>query len=614
MKKVDKESFTIIKEIKSMLNELLPDIIEDEKINFQKLKLMLGEEINDFDEKYQFTWKGKSNSIKLAQTPTITTLRPSKEESEDWENTKNLYIEGDNLEVLKQLQKTYFGKIKVIYIDPPYNTGGDFVYKDDFKNSLRNYKEQTKQSKSSNAETNGRFHTDWLNMIYPRLMLAKNILSKEGVIFISIDENEQENLKKISDEIFGETNFIGTLIWENRTAPNDAGTNFGVVHEYVLIYSKNSKNIHFKGIEKDFSNYKNPDNDPNGPWIKDNPSAASGTEKSRFEIVNPFTNEVYLPPKGRYWGFSEKRVEEWTKTGKLVFPKESNSNFILKKYKSELRNQYNPFSSIIRSYFTMHGTKEFKFLFSEGSNVFKYPKPSGFIKSLIEQVDDKNLTILDFFSGSATTAHAVMKLNAEDGGNRKFIMIQLPEKTDEKSEAYKAGYKNICEIGKERIRRAGQQIKQELIDIKNNTGILDGNLGNPESLDIGFKVFKLDETNIKAWDSSKEVTKQTLLDQVEVIKENRSKEDVLYEVLLKYGIFNQTVKEITINNKIMYDIADGYMIVNLSEKIEDNDVKQITKRNPNVVIFLESGFFNDNDKINAEATLKHNGVEEVKCI
>jgi adenine-specific DNA-methyltransferase len=560
------------------LKKFFPNAVTEGKIDFEKLKLMLGEEIDDSIEKYQFTWNGKNKAIKLAQMPSTATLRPSKEESKDWDTTENLYIEGDNLEVLKQLQKTYFGKIKMIYIDPPYNTGGDFVYKDDFKDSLKNYKEQTNQSKSSNAETSGRYHTDWLNMMYPRLMLAKNLLSEDGAIFVNIDYNEFGNLKKLLDEVFGEQNFQREIIWRIGwlSGYKTIANNFIRNHDTIFMYSKNPSGFRFNKryiYNKDFK-----------PLVKLNPNL-----KNKFnELEIEYSKQKELLRFINYDNRPEK------------YPIEDTWN----------SNEYDDLNSIAIVSFS--GEKISKILDIDFE--IKGQKSISMLNRLIDSMTDKNSIILDFFSGSSSTAHAVMKLNAEDGGNRKFIMVQLPEQTDEKSEAYKAGYKNICEIGKERIRRAGEQIKQELIEKKEKAGMPGENIVDPDSLDIGFKVFKLDDTNIKAWDSSAEVTKETLLDQVEVIKENRSKEDVLYEILLKYGVFNQPVKELRINNKTMYDIGEGYMIVNLNDKIEETDIKEITKLKPAVVVFLEIGFKDDNDKINAEATLKHNGVEDVKCI
>jgi adenine-specific DNA-methyltransferase len=599
------------------LKKLFPNAVTEGKIDFEKLKLMLGEEIDDSIEKYQFTWNGKSKAIKLAQMPSTSTLRPSVKDSKDWDTTENLFIEGDNLEVLKQLQKTYFGKIKMIYIDPPYNTGGDFVYKDDFKDSLKNYKEQTNQSKSSNAETSGRYHTDWLNMMYPRLTLAKNLLKDDGAIFISIDDSEMNNLKKICDEIFGEDNFLATIIWERAFSPVNTKKHFSSNHDYILCFAKNIDLLESNGLVRNDdtnSRYTNPDNDARGPWTSGDLSVGPVVESKLYEIITPSGRKVY-PPSGYCWRVSKDKLQQMIDDNRIWFGEDGDNVPRIKRFLSEVKTGITPMT--VWRYkdvgHSQNAKQNLKKLFNDVS-VFDYPKSIELLKRSINLYTERDSIVLDFFSGSATTAHAVMKLNAEDYGKRKFIMVQLPEQTEEKSEAYKAGYKNICEIGKERIRRAGEQIKQELIEKKEKAGMLDENIVDPDSLDVGFKVFKLDKTNIKAWDSSADVTKETLLDQVEVIKENRTKADVLYEVLLKYGVFNQPVKESIINNKTMYDIGEGYMIVNLNDKIEDTDIKAITKQSPHVVIFLESGFINDNDKINAEATLKHNGVEDVKCI
>jgi adenine-specific DNA-methyltransferase len=605
MTKLAKEALLKPEQV-AKLKELFPQAVVDGKVDFVSLKALLGEQVEETNEKYQFTWNGKQNAIAHAQKPSSGTLREDKASSKNFDSTENLYIEGDNLEVLKLLQKTYQGKIKMIYIDPPYNTGNDFVYKDDFKDNLKNYLEITKQKNKSNAETSGRYHTDWLNMMYPRLMLARNLLTDDGVIFISIDENELRNLQFILDEIFGEINKIGALIWKNRTAPNDSSYNFAPTHEYVLIYSKSSANVLFKGILKDFSNYKNPDNDINGTWINDNPSAASGSQKDRFPIINPYTQETYYPPAGRYWAFSEKRVQEWTTSGKLIFPKIIGKNFILKKYRFEIKSETKPIESIYSDFLTMHGTKEFRELFNDYPDLFKYPKPSEFVKYLSSQINDSSFFILDFFSGSGTTAHAVMKLNAEDGGNRKFIMVQLPEKTEEDSEAYKAGYKNICEIGKERIRRAGEKVKQEMLEKDPSSDV--------SKLDIGFKVFKLDTTNIKPWDGTQDIQQSLLEASGNVVKEDRTDLDVVHELMLMYGVFNEEVEEIKINSKTLYSIGNNFLVVCLFNTITKQDIEAIIQLKPKNVIFNDAGFENDNVKINAELTLKNHGVEDIKSL
>jgi len=628
------------------LKKLFPNAVIEGKIDFEKLKLMLGEEIDDSIEKYHFTWNGKSKAIKLAQMPSTATLRPSKEDSVDWDTTENLYIEGDNLEVLKQLQKTYFGKIKMIYIDPPYNTGNDFIYKNDFKDLKETFLQLTKQNKSSNTETSGRYHTNWLNMMYPRLLLAKNLLTETGIICVTIDDYEVSRLLVIMDELFGESNHLGTIPIRNNPAGRSTTNGVSITHEYAIFYGKSSLSQvgRLPRNEKQINRYNNEDEKGKFEWVNfRKPGSKKSESPKMYYPILIENNNIMLPEmvwnenssewiikqdlneevlvvypiddkgKKRRWRWSKERflneiddLEARSVNGKMhIYMKgRINESGILpmtwwgnKKYSS-----------------TAYGANLLKDMF-DALQIFSYPKSIYAVMDALRVLSNDNSGIvLDFFSGSATTAHAVMKLNAEDEGTRKFIMVQLPELTKKDSEPFRLGYKNICEIGKERIRRAGQQLKQELIDKKNRAGMLDENIVDPESLDIGFKVFKLDETNIKAWDSSAEVTKESLLDQVEVIKENRLKEDVLYEILLKYGVFNHTVKEITINDKAMYDIADGYMIVNLNDKIEDTDVKEITKRSPHVVIFLESGFVNDNDKINAEATLKHNGVEDVKCI
>lgn len=609
VEKMSNKSLDLIQDNINKLNTVFPNLISEGIVDAEMFKLLFGQELNDIKLRYQFTWNGKNETIKKAQLPSTMTLIPRVDKSKKWDTTQNLYLEGDNFEILKLLQKSYYGKIKVIYIDPPYNTGNDFIYIDNFKESLENYKTSTNQNYIKNPETNGRYHTDWLNMIYPRLLLSKNLLKDDGVIFISIDENELENLIKICKEIFGENNYIGSLIWENRTSPNDAKNNFGTIHEYILIIAKNKDKLKFIGETKDFSGYTNPDNDPNGSWIKDNPSAASGNpNKDRFEIINPFTKEKYLPPKGRYWAFSEKRVEEWSKTGKLLFPREKNKNFILKKYRSELKSSYLPFKSIIRNIITSHGTKEIKSIFNDIEDVFKYPKPTSLIKNILEQIDCKDSYILDFFSGSATTAHAVMKLNAEDDGNRKFIMVQLPELLDDNSQAFKNGYKTICDIGIERIRRSGDRIINEL---KN-----DGNLFNIadqiDKLDIGFKTFMLDNSNFNTHDSNTNSFEDLLTENTFDLE--RSKLDILYEIMLKYGYFDKPIETLNINGKNVFSIAMNYMLVIIDEKLDNNDINKIIDLKPEIVIFDERCFKDDSQKMNFDIRLKSAGIKEVKSI
>lgn len=626
------------------IKEFFPNVVTEGKIDFDKLRVVLGDEIDDKIEKYQFTWNGKSSTIKFAQSPSTGTLIPSKEDSKNWDPTENLYIEGDNFEVLKQLQKTYYGKVKMIYIDPPYNTGGDFVYKDDFKDNIKNYKEQTQQTTRANPETNGRYHTDWLNMMYSRLMLARNLLSDDGAILIHIDEHEVYNLHIICREIFGIDNELGVIIWDKR---NPKGTTIGVAyqHENILAFCKNktlfSSNNFTKAKENAYAmiNKVKMLFSQNGgindqvrnkykEWLTANSNSLSGGEaaynkidekgniyqtvsmaapdkpetRSHRPLIHPITQKA-CPTPAKGWRFTDETMDGLMQKNKIEFGIDESTQPRQKYYLDD--NLEESVSSLM--YFG--GNDDALGL------PFENPKPLYIAKRLVYTVcKDKDSIVMDFFSGSATTAHAVMQLNAEDGGNRKFIMVQLPELTDESSEAYKAGYKNICEIGKERIRRAGEQIKQELIDKKNKAGLLDDNIVDPDSFDNGFKVFKLESTNIIPWDGTIKLDETTIFTQSEVIKDDRSDLDVLYEIMLKYGVFDKPVQEIKINGKTMYSVSLGYLIVCLDNNITLDDVKEIGKLKPHNVIFKESGFANDNDKINATYTLEKLGVEEIKSI
>ena len=520
----------------------------------------------------------------------------------------------------------------MIYIDPPYNTGNDFVYNDNFLCGIDNYKEQTNQEFKSNPETNGRFHTDWLNMMYPRLMLAKNLLSDKGIIFISIDDKEFDNLKKICNEIFGETNFVSNIIWQS-TAGSNTGTDIVTITEYILVYTKNRTLFTFDGMVASDKSYIFSDmyEKSRGKYALD--------KLDRRRVGSHYSQSLNYPiemPDGtlRYpggttqindegWNYlwSKDKVKWGIENGFIEFKKVNGTWNVYNKRYARMDNEGNyiertiPFRNLITSdnCNTAQGTAELRELFN--MRPFDFPKPSKFIKLLLSQVlrKEKNSIVLDFFSGSATTAHAVMKLNAEDGGKRKFIMVQLPELCDEKSEAYKAGYKNICEIGEERIRRAGEQIKSEW----EKEHPSDGLFGSDEifTTDIGFKVFKLDSTNVNEWDSNMKLDEKELAMRLdEVFKEDRSREDILYEIMLKYGVFDKLVEEINVNGKTMYRVGKRYMIVCLEDHITSEDVKAIGELSPKTVIFNEAGFRDDNEKINATYNLKQCGVEDIKCI
>lgn len=433
---------------------------------------------------YEFNWEGKELAYKLAQTPSTGTLIPDKESSKNWDDTENLYIEGDNLEVLKLLQKSYFGKVKMIYIDPPYNTGKDFVYHDNFRDNIANYKEITNQTTRANPETNGRYHTDWLNMMYPRLKLARNLLREDGVIFISIDDNENSNLRKICDEVFGESNYVQEIIWQKKFSPQNDAKYFSLNHENIYCYAK-SKDLFSRNLlpmtDEQKSRYKNLDNDSRGPWTSGDISVSRVTEKDIYGIKTPSGREIY-PPNGRSWRVSEEKLNDLIKDNRIWFGENGDNVPRIKRFLSEVQNGIVPISLWYHEEVghTQSAAQNLKKLFNDKA-LFDYPKPVELIKKELVLATDKNDIVLDFFSGASTTAHAVMQLNMEDIGKRKFIMVQLPELTYEKSDAYKSGYKNICEIGKERIRRAGDKIVSEN---KDKEGI--------ENLDIGFKVFKLD--------------------------------------------------------------------------------------------------------------------------
>jgi len=635
--KLNGESLDIILENVSKLKELFPEIVAEDKIDFEKLKEVLGEYTEEDNERYNFTWKGKSAALRLAQTPSTGTLRPCKEESKNWNSTENLYIEGDNLEVLKLLQKSYYGKIKMIYIDPPYNTGKEFVYPDDYKDNLYNYLEMTGQVDSegikisTNTDSSGRYHTNWLNMIYPRLRLARNLLSDEGVIFISIDDNEVENLKKVCNEVFGEENFVGQWNWFKSETPPNLSYKIKKNVEYILGYEKKKTTIKFSGLKKNSKSddpMTKPQNTikvlnfpPNSLNInlKDQiiKKGTYGTEKYPNILLNDLivenkTNRNEVSFKNKFIWIQEKLMDELAKGTKLNLSK----SLVLSYKKSEYANEVPP--NFINSKIgntTEKAGEELTNLF--GFKVFDYPKPKELLKYLFNFLDTSNNIILDFFSGSATTAHAVLDLNAVDEGNRKFILVQLPEPTNETDNAYKFSYKNICEIGKERIRRSGDKIVSELQN--NGQTSLDGK--KAPDLDIGFKVFKLDSSNLQKWDPDYENLEQTLLDSVENLVPGRSELDLVYEVMLKYGIdLTLPVEEFTVQDKKVYSIGFGALLICLEDKITADMASEIIKLKeelaPEVmrVVFKDNGFVSDSDKTNFKETLKTNGIEEFVSI
>ena len=577
------------------------------------------------EERYQFTWPDKKKSVLLANAPINKTLRPVREDetvptgadsegkpycssgSVNFDTTENLYIEGDNLEVLKLLQETYLGKIKMIYIDPPYNTGNDFVYEDDFAQSTDEYLANSGQFDEDgnrmvqNTESNGRFHTDWLNMIYPRLKLAKDLLSDDGVIFISMDDHEQENIKKICDEIFGEANFLAQVIWERAYSPVNLKKHFSESHDYIICYAKNVESCVCNGLPRSAEandRYSNPDNDPRGAWTSGDLSVGPRIESRVYEITVPSGRKV-LPPSGYCWRLDEKTFQQYRKDNRIWFGEGGDNVPRIKRFLSDVKQGITPMT--IWKYtevgHSQDAAQKLKKLF-DGKAFFDYPKSVELIKRCLQLYTDNNCYVLDFFSGSATTAHAVMQLNAEDGGHRKFIMVQLPETTDEKSEAYKAGYKNICEIGKERICRAGQKIRNEQLGIRNdadNSSLLTPN----SSLDIGFRVLKCDTSNMKEVYYNPAEYEASLFSSLEDnIKEDRTPEDLLFQMMLDLGILLSSKiqvrsEKVGMRSYSYFDVEDGYLIACFDKNIDEEVITAIAKQKPYYFVMRDSSMASD---------------------
>ena len=600
-------------------------------INFELLRQMLSDDVLEGDEAYEFTWVGKKASIVEANKPIRKTLRPCPEESKNWDTTENLYIEGDNLEVLKLLQEAYLGKVKMIYIDPPYNTGHDFIYNDRFEMDKQEYDQQIglfdedgNKQFAENSESNPRFHSDWCSMMYPRLMLARNMLADDGVIFISIDDNEQENLKKLCDEVFGSSNFIGQFVWQRRTSP-DMRKLVSTAHDYIVAYSKNITNLavtinKVSLTAKDKDNYKNPDNDPRGPWTSSDFTAQGYRPNQMYEIVTP-GGAKYTPPEGKCWKTIESEFIKQCEEGRIWFGKDGMGIPRRKTYLCEREGKnvwtWWPNSDVGHS---QEATQEVIELF-DGHNYFNYPKPTRLLRKIIQIGSHQDSLIVDFFSGAATTAHAVMQLNAEDGGHRKFIMVQLPEPCDEKSEAYKAGYKNICEIGKERIRRAGEELRDNLFNNaaltlgtamflpKEENEILDesdGLIDKASGFDNGFRVLKLDDTNMEDVYYSAQEYDQGMLQKMESnIKPDRTDLDLLFGCLLEWGLpLSMPYRSEQVEGCTVHTYNDGDLIACFDENIPENVIREIAKRKPLRAVFRDSGFATSPEKINVGEIFK----------
>ncbi|MBP2257489.1 site-specific DNA-methyltransferase [Virgibacillus alimentarius] len=640
MEKLDGKTLDVEKANIEIMKELFPDIFTEGKIDMDKFMLTLGEHVEKDKERYELTWNGKIEAIKLAQKQTTGTLLPCKGDSSNWDTTENLYIEGDNLEVLRVLQNSYRNKVKMIYIDPPYNTGKDFVYKDDFSDNVKSYKERVKENMKSNSETNGRFHSDWLNMMYPRLKIAKNLLKSDGVIFISIDDKEYANLYKICNEIYGEENFIGNLIF--KTATDNNATQINTEHEYILCYAKNrseqpkwfAKSEAAEKIQEKYIQLKKKlGNNPSEiqielrQWIRENKDNLPQVthydnvdEKGvfhdgdiantkfggyKYEILHPITKKACkVPEKG--FRFPKDTMIRMINNNDIMFGEDETTLIKPKKRIESVKD-------ILRSVIYEDGrasTKLLENLLCRG--IFQNPKSPTIIEKLISFTTDHNDIVLDFFSGSGTTAHSVMNINRKEGSKRKFIMVQLPEVIDIDDKEQKIAFEflteigkptNISEIGKERIRRAGTQILSETGKSTNS------------DLDVGFRVFKLDETNLHVWDEESLDLEKDLLDMIDPVKEGRTQEDVVYEVLLKYGInLTAPIEKKEIAGKTVYDVGIGYLLICLERNLSLDIIEKIAKLNPARVVFYDEGFKDDTVRTNAQQILKRHKVEDIRVI
>ena len=625
IEKLDLKSKNVVEEQKAKLKELFPEVLTEGKIDFEKLRLTLGDEVDDGEERFGMTWPGKRDCFKVIQEPSIGTLKPCREESVDFETTENLFIEGDNLEVLKLLQKSYYGKVEVVCIDPPYNTGNEFIYPDKFSESLETYLAYTKQVDdegrkfSTNTEADGRFHSKWLNMMYPRLFLARNLLKDDGIIFISIDDNEVKNLRALCDEIFGEENFIDCIIWKKRYGGGAKEKHLVSLHEYVLIYAKDVfelPDIYIPLSQKSINRYyklKDKNFDIRGPY-RTHPLEATKSMGERKNLVYsiPAPDGTEIMPK-RQWLWNKERTFNTLNNGELDFLKDNNGKWTVhtKQYLKDENGviRKDKAFSIIDNVYTQHGTNEIINLFGN-AQIFPFPKPTSFMNFLINiGIQNKAGIILDFFTGSCSTAHAVLDLNKEDNGNRKFIMVQLPEPCDEKSEAYKAGYKTIADIGKERIRRVIKKIKKE----KEET--LD--FGESKQ-DLGFKFFKLDKSNFKIWDGNVEEKpiQEQLAFAIDHIDPNSKEDDILYEILIKSGFELTTpVETLSLEGKKVYSVAEGALLICLEMNLTTELIRAIAKMEPQRVVCLDSGFEgNDQLKTNAVQIMKSFDVESFRTV
>ncbi len=596
----DRQDFAFNLTRLQQLKSLLPEIFCENEIDFDKFKALFSEQIATTPDRYMLNWAGKSEAYQTLQTPSLKTLTPCEQESVDFDHSDNIFIEGENLDVLKILQKSYLNSVKMIYIDPPYNTGNDFVYHDNFASRLDDYQQQSgekdengllKKAFVRNSKENGHYHSNWLNMMLPRLHLAKNLLKDDGVIFISIDDNEQAQLKLLCDEVFGEENFVGQFIWKSRQNKDNRNlTGLSIDHEYIFCYSKYNNQRILNGAERKVEQYKNPDNDPRGLWVSANMVGLLGEDQRpncHYDLINPNTGINYGKPK-LGWRYDKNTMSKLIEENRILFPKEPSGRPRRKVFLNELNSELPNINSIIgENIYTTNGTKDINELFD--NKFFPFPKPVKLIEELLKQTTkQENDIILDFFAGSATTAHAVMQLNAEDNGNRRFICVQMPELTDEKSEAFKAGFKNIAETSKERIRRAGKQIAENNPDKK---------------LDTGFKVFKLTDSHFKQWQSpNMENLAQQLEFFIDPVADFAEPQVMLYEILLRLGL-KLSVKVRLENAVFWLDDENGKRYAILLSEANEALFNQIIEQQPLKVVMLDR-MFNGNDALKKNTELQ----------
>ena len=594
------------------LQQLFPEAVTEGKIDWQKLQATLGEAV-DLGERYGLSWKGKSDVFTTIQEKTVQTLHPDRANSVDWDTTGNMFIEGDNLAALKILHKAYYDKVKMIYIDPPYNTGNDFIYNDDFKQTRRSYETEAGitddegnvvRDDGLRTNTGGHKHSNWLNMMHPRLFLARNLLRQDGVIFVSIDDNEVHNLRLMMNEIFGEENFVAQIVWERAYAPVNLKHHFSESHDYIVCFARNIDlldKLSLKRNEAADARYKNPDNDPRGIWQSDNFSVGPANQKNIYEIVTPSGRKI-LPPSGRSWLFSQERTNELIADNRVWFGDNGSGVPRYKRFLSEVKDGVTPMT--VWKYtdvgHSQDATKEVKDLF-DGVAYFDYPKPVKLIKQLASLCTNDNDIILDFFSGSGTTAHAVAELNAEDGGNRQWICVQLPEQTSEKSEAFKAGYANIADIARERIRRAGAKIRADQADKLASRSV---------PLDLGFRAYRVGDSNFKQWNelaSNPEEIRQQALANLDPLEEGATDDDLLTELLLKRGI--SPLAKIEQYDSFCF-IPPEKLVICLAYSMTEELFTAILATKPSSIIILDRAFGDDiNLKVNLLLQAERQSVE-----